>query len=327
VRPTRLAMIVPLLLGALALTSAPAANAAGTHGPVIDDWWVSLWAAVLQPNASPMGANDWGCKPSAAHPRPVVLVHGTYSNMYSSFANLAAPLRREGYCVYAQNYGDWPLGLGVFPAIKGLGPVRRSGRQLKVFVDRVRAQTGAAQVDLVGFSQGGVVARSYLRYDGGANPADPSLNVVHSVIGLASANEGSTALALTSILRAMGLTKRAHDLLGPSSVDLLLRSSFITALNTPGETEPGVEYTNIATVFDEINLPYSRAWLHPGPGATVNNLLLQNGCELDTSDHFALPYDKRTHGLVLKALDPTYAKPIPCNAPRFPGLAGRSAGG
>lgn len=320
-RPTRLAILVPLLVGAFVLASAPAANA--KPGAVIDNWWVALWAAVLQPNASPMGANGWGCKPTAEHPRPVVLVHGTYSNMYSSFANLAAPIKREGYCVFAFNYGDWPLGLGVFPAIKGLGPVQRSGRQLGTFVDRVRAATGAAQVDLVGFSQGGVVARSYLRYSGGADPVDPSHNKVHTVIGLASANEGSTALALTAILRAMGFTKRAHDVLGPSSVDLLLGSSFLRTLNAPSETEPGVSYTNIATAFDEINIPYSRAYLHPGAGSTVNNVLLQDGCALDTSDHFSLPYDRRTHGLILKALDPSYAKPIPCTAPRVPGLDGR----
>lgn len=324
-RPTRRSILVPLLVGALALVSAPAASAKA-NGAVIDDWWVALWAAVLRPTAAPMGANDWQCVPSAAHPRPVVLVHGTYSNMYASFSNLALPLRREGYCVYAFNYGDWPLGLGVFPAIRGLGPVGRSARQLKVFVDRVRAQTGAAQVDLVGYSQGGVVARAYLRYQGGADRADPSKNTVGTVVGLASANEGSTAGALTSILRAMGFTKRAHDVLGPSSKELLLGSPFLESLNAPEETEPGVRYVNVATAFDEINVPFSRAWLRPGPGATVQNLLLQDGCELDTSDHFALPFDKRTHGLVLRALDPSYAKPIPCNAPRVPGLSGHWRG-
>jgi triacylglycerol esterase/lipase EstA (alpha/beta hydrolase family) len=326
VRLPRLRVIVPLLVGAFALASAPSAQAKA-NGAVIDDWWVALWAAVLQPTASPMGANDWLCKPSAAHPRPVVLIHGTYSNMYASFSNLAAPLRREGYCVYAFNYGDWPMGLGVFPAIKGLGPVRRSARQLKVFVNRVREQTGAAQVDLVGYSQGGVVARTYLRHEGGAMPADPSRNTVGTVVGLASANEGSTAMALTSILRAMGFKKRAHDVLGPSSKELLLGSEFLRDLNLPSETEPGVRYVNIATVFDEINIPYNRAWLSAGPGATVQNLLLQDGCPLDTSDHFALPFDRRTHGLVLRALDPSYAKPIPCTAPRVPGLSGRSRTG
>jgi triacylglycerol esterase/lipase EstA (alpha/beta hydrolase family) len=315
-------VVVSLLSAAVTLTPAARAGGSKANGAVIDDWWVALWAAVLRPTASPTGANDWLCTPTAEHPRPVVLIHGTYSNMYASFSNLAAPLRREGYCVYAFNYGDWPLGLGVFPAIRGLGPVRRSARQLSGFVERVRAQTGAAQVDLVGYSQGGVVARTYLRYEGGANTNDPARNTVGTVVGLASANEGSTALALTAILRAMGYTKRAHDVLGPSSRELLLGSTFLSDLNAPTETEPGVRYVNIATAFDEINVPFSRAWLHPGPGATVENVLLQDGCELDTTDHFGLPFNRRTHGLVLRALDPQYTRPIACSAPRIPGLAG-----
>src|SRR5580658_11269774 len=56
-------------------------------------------------NASPPGANV-ACTPSAAHPYPVVLVEGTFANMYNSFGAISPDLVNNGYCVYAFNYGQ-----------------------------------------------------------------------------------------------------------------------------------------------------------------------------------------------------------------------------
>jgi triacylglycerol esterase/lipase EstA (alpha/beta hydrolase family) len=311
--------VVAALLVTIAVSLAAAPSAGAKSGPVIDNFWVALWSAVLAPNTSPAGANNWDCKPTAAHPRPVVLLHGTYVNMFSTFANTAMPLKKAGYCVFALNYGSYKYGLGKFPAIKGLARVRSSSLQVKAFVDKVLAQTGATQVDIVGYSQGSPLARAYMKYDGGANAADPSLNKVHTLVGIAGANHGSTILALAGILNYFGYTKRAYDTLGPSARDLRLNSAFLTDLNAGSETMPGVSYTMIGTVGDEVSVPYTDAFLTAGPGATVNNVTLQNGCVTDLSDHFTAPFDARVHGLVLKALDPSYAGKIPCPV-RVPGV-------
>ncbi len=312
-RSSRPRLLAVLLACCAALLMSPMSASAARTGPVVDSAWAALWTAVLTPSAAPKGANDWNCKPTAEHPRPVILLHGTYSNLLANFSNLALPLKREGYCVFGRNYGSYPYGLGVFPAIKGLASLRSSSREISGFVDRVLRETGAEQVDLVGFSQGGLVARAYLRYDGGANPADPSKNKVHSLIGLNSANHGGTAWGLTDWVRWFQKWKQVRDIWGPSSVDLTEGSPFLQQLNTGDQTVPGVEYTMIGTQLDEISLPYTKAFLTPGPGATVRNITIQDGCPKDLSDHFTLPFSKRAHGLVLQALDPAYpSSKIPC---------------
>ncbi|MYS72594.1 lipase, partial [Streptomyces sp. SID5926] len=42
------------------------------------------------------GWNDYTCKPSAAHPRPVVLVHGTFGNSVDNWLGLAPYLKNRG---------------------------------------------------------------------------------------------------------------------------------------------------------------------------------------------------------------------------------------
>src|SRR5690349_12172739 len=82
--------------------------------------------------------NDYSCKPSAAHPRPVVLVHGTFGNSVDNWLVLAPYLVNRGYCVYSLDYGQLP---GV-PVFNGLGPIDESAGQLAAFVDKVLAATG-----------------------------------------------------------------------------------------------------------------------------------------------------------------------------------------
>src|SRR4051794_38194773 len=71
------------------------------------------------PGISPPGANDFACKPTARHPDPVVLVHGTFLDQTESWLLLSSQLTREGYCVFAFDYGQ-----------RGTRPIDGSARQL-----------------------------------------------------------------------------------------------------------------------------------------------------------------------------------------------------
>jgi triacylglycerol esterase/lipase EstA (alpha/beta hydrolase family) len=271
-------------LAVLALTAAALAAPTGTA------------QAASAPSS---GWNDWSCKPSAAHPRPVVLVHGTFGNSVDNWLGLAPYLAHRGYCVYSLDYGQLP---GV-PFFNGLGPIDKSAGQLSVFVDRVLASTGAAETDLVGHSQGGMMPRYYLKFLGGAAK-------VNALVGLAPDNHGTTLNGLTQLLPYF---PGAEDLLSsttPGLADQMAGSAFLAKLNAGGDTVPGVSYTVITTKYDEVVTPYRSGFLD-GPG--VRNVVLQDLCPLDLSEHVAIGLtDRIAWHETLNALDPAHAEPTTC---------------
>ncbi|MGM7445281.1 lipase family alpha/beta hydrolase, partial [Streptomyces tunisiensis] len=245
------------------------------------------------------GWNDFTCKPSAAHPRPVVLVHGTFGNSVDNWLGLAPYLKNRGYCVFSLDYGQLP---GV-PFFHGLGPVEKSAEQLDAYVDRVRAATGAAKVDVVGHSQGGMMPRYHLKFLGGAAE-------VNALIGIAPSNHGTTLSGLTALLPYF---PGAEDLLSsatPALADQIAGSAFLTKLNAGGDTVPGVRYTVIATKYDQVVTPYRSAFL---TGPNVRNVVLQDLCAVDLSEHLAIGLlDRIAFHEVANALDPARAKRTTC---------------
>ncbi|WP_062647116.1 esterase/lipase family protein [Streptomyces maremycinicus] len=249
--------------------------------------------------ASSSGWNDYRCKPSAAHPRPVVLVHGTFGNSIDNWLALAPYLTVRGYCVFSVDYGQLP---GV-PLFNGLGPIDRSAAQLSAFVDKVLAATGAAEADLVGHSQGGMMPRYYLKFLGGAAK-------VNALVGIAPDNHGTTLSGLANLLPYF---PGAEDLLSaatPGLADQVAGSAFLTKLNAGGDTVAGVRYTVIATKYDEVVTPWRTQYLS---GSDVRNVLLQDLCPLDLSEHLAIGlFDRLAFHEVANALDPAHATATTC---------------
>ncbi|WP_395705349.1 esterase/lipase family protein [Rhodococcus ruber] len=259
---------------------------------------------------SPAGANEWDCQPDEDHPRPVVLLHGTGMNMADTWHTLSPQLANSGTCVFALNYGGAPELLNPHIVQWGLTDIRGSAQQLAQFVDTVLVRTRAHQVNIVGHSQGGVVARQYMRFEGGTDPLDPANNKVHSLITLGASNNGTTFGELQQ--RASQLGRRldvsekliVRGQLGPAAVQQLSGSGFLSELNAGGHTQPGVTYTSIASRTDGIITPPESSFLQPGPSATVDNVWLQDGCPGNTADHNELPSDSRALYLVQSSLDP-----------------------
>jgi len=259
---------------------------------------------------SPEGANDWACTPDEQHPRPVVLLHGTGMNMTNTWHTLSPQLAEAGACVFALNYGGAPELLNPHIVQWGLTDIKGSAQQLAAFVDTVLARTGASQVDIVGHSQGGVVARQYMRFEGGTDPVDPADNKVHSLVMLGASNHGTTFGELQQQAHELGklldipekLIVRGQ--LGPAAVQQLHGSGFLRELNAGAQTQPGVAYTSIASRTDGVITPPESSFLQAGPGATVHNVWLQDGCPSNTADHNSLLSDDRALYLVESALYP-----------------------
>ncbi|MFE9449985.1 esterase/lipase family protein [Streptomyces sp. NPDC006739] len=300
---------------ALALTGGlqgEAAASAGTAPPKPSGHLLSLpvalAASLVHPDAPPPGADDWNCKPGSAHPRPVVLLHGTWENAYANWSLLAPWLKQAGYCVFAPDFGGAP---GV--PFKATAHIPDSARQIADYVDRVLRATGAHQVDLVGHSQGGgLLPRWYLRFDGGTDPAHPARNKVHSLIGLAPSNHGTTGAGIGTLTDKLGLTEPVSLVIGQAYADQLVGSQVNTTLDRDGDTQPGVDYTVIATRYDEVVTPYQHQFLAAGPGATVRNITIQDICPQDKSEHVSIAYDTNALQLVGNALDPAQAQPVQC---------------
>jgi triacylglycerol esterase/lipase EstA (alpha/beta hydrolase family) len=263
--------------------------------------------SALNPMRNADGTNDYACKPSAAHPNPVVLVHGTAGNAYDSWSGLAPVLKSYGYCVFAVNYGA-PEG----SLFKGTGDIPTSAAQIGRFVDNVRAKTGAAKVDLVGHSQGGSVSRYYANLIGGSSK-------VANVVGLAPSNHATTVSGLLSIGRFIGAVDPIFAVTNWIGLPALQQqadpnSQYFQDLNSQGETRPGIRYVNIATKFDEVVTPYKQAFITAGSGAAVQNITLQDVCKGDLTDHLGIVYDTNVYQLVLNALEPGDQRPIACTA-------------
>jgi triacylglycerol esterase/lipase EstA (alpha/beta hydrolase family) len=288
---------------ASAAAPAPVSAPAAAPGqlPVDYDFGLAVVTTINSPTTSPPGANNFSCHPSAAHPYPVVLVHGTFENMDDNWQAASPILANHGYCVFAFNYG----GSSATSDIQGLGDIAASAQQLAAFVTTVLAATGAAKVDIVGHSQGGMMPRYYINNLGGAAKVD-------TLVGIAPSNYGSNLDGIITLIQQLSLLVPFNSLLGTectACVEQETGSSFLASLNaTP--TVPGVQYTDIESTGDEVVTPYTSAFLPAAPNVT--NITVNRQCPLDASDHLEIANDPVAMADMLNALDPAAPVKVPC---------------
>ena len=289
-------LLVALIALVAPLTSS--AQAADDDFPVPYDF---LPSAVLGAISQELpGANDWSCTPSRKHPRPVVLVHGTFANRNDNWQTYAPLLANEGYCVFALNYGA----NDAYPGsdyVGGLRPMEDGAVQLKKFVNRVKRATGVRKVDLIGHSQGTLMPNYYVRFLGGASSVKRYISLAPLWHGT---NVAQPAKAFAAVFGREDATPfcQACGQFPPGS-------EFMTTMRKGGVEADGVRYTNIVTVYDELVVPY---WSGIEPG--MRNVVLQNVCPQDGSEHGQLAASPNAARIVLNTLDPANARPVQCRA-------------
>jgi triacylglycerol lipase len=193
-----------------------------------------------------------------SEPGPVLLVPG-YGGNLNSLQPLAARLRSAGRTVAV-----------VDPVGDGTGDLRAQAEHLGDVANRVRNDTGAASVDVIGYSAGGVVARLWVRDEGGQR-------VARRVLTLGSPHHGTSQAALGADLA--GGCPEACEQLVPDS-DLLRR------LNAGDETPDGPLWATVRSTSDQVVTPVDSAALD---GAL--NVLVQDLCPASTATHGQLPGD------------------------------------
>jgi triacylglycerol lipase len=266
-------------------------------------------------NASPPGANDYSCRPSAAHPRPVVLVHGWIANQTVNWQTISPILANNGYCVFSLTYGTDPDVSTPFYQPGGLKPMEESAQQLADFVDGVLRATHASKVDIVGHSEGSLMPNWYVKYLGGAAK-------VKRYVGMTPLWHGTDPAGLATIDQIggyLGVSSALDDQIDASCAacrEFLAGSDFIAQMRDGGIAAPGVTYTNIITRNDELVVPYTSG-IEIDP--RITNLILQDQCSLDQAEHVSVMADPVAAQDVLNALDPAHPRPVPCT-PVLPGV-------
>ena len=140
-------------------------------------------------------------------------------------------------------------------------------------------------MDLIGHSQGGLVSRQYIRFEGGDRTVD-------SAIMFGSPNHGSLAANLAQLFTlgtCLGIVACEQMTVG---------SSFLETLNTGDDTYGPSEYTSFYTIYDEAAVPYWAAIMDDG----ATNVKIQAQCPFRFVEHIAGIHDGTVFSGFLDAL-------------------------
>lgn len=274
----RIALLSTAFAGAVAIaaTQAAAAPLGPAAAPVIES------PVLTETSAIPAGTvlePALDCIPGPQRPHPVVVLpgaDGTTDQTAAQWEPMLIALRADGGCAFLFQGG-------IIKGRRWAGDVPSEARQVADFVAKVRAATGAGQVDIVAHSAGTFVAQYYLKVLHGAA-------AVRDVVLLAPESRGCDGAGL---LTQYGIDNPPMTPVQAAEVAPYLVSAL--AIMFPGMapamqmsptsevykavfdgpvTQPGVHYSVLATRNDRVATPAVTCSLIDEPG--VSNVVYED---------------------------------------------------
>lgn len=184
---------------------------------------------------------------------PLLLVGG-FANTNKSWAAYANGFARDGFNVYVMSVPG-----------NAMSDLRDGAKLVAEAVDKIRTTTGAQQVDLVGYSAGGLIIRTAAR-----DFAAPGS------IGFAGTlNTPNHGLFWKGVFNKLG-RRFVHIGGGVSASQMISGSDFLKHLNDPSikdKAGPGIRYASVySNVSDLVVTPTNSAMLDWGKNIPIGNI-------------------------------------------------------
>lgn len=247
----------------------------------------------------------YSCR-SEVHPNPVIMLHGLSASSEVDLNTLAHNLTNEGWCVYGKTYGAHKL----VPWIGGLTSMRESAKEIADYIQEVKRETKADKVDLVGHSEGGVMALYVPMTQEGIAA------VVDHNVALGPAVHGAKYFGFTDLFYFGGditreLASLALKTLGCAACDDMATGGDIYEdfKDSNRIVQEGNKASIIMSTFDTLVAPEVSKVEEAG----VRNIFVQDTCSEDKVGHAGLAWDKSVWGLIKNELQEDYDRGFVCD--------------
>jgi hypothetical protein len=186
----------------------------------------------------------------------------------------------------AFSHRHWPWCAVTLPG-EAMGDIQVAAEHV-VYAIRHVHRLAHRRVDILGYSQGGMVPRWALKYWPGTR------RDVNDYVGIDPSNHGTLDAGPVCATSCAPSIWQQRD-----------TAAFLAALNTGPETWRGINYTVVYSHTDEVVVPNTSAKgssaLHTGRGR-IRNIAVQDICAADASEHLAMgTYDPVAYAVAIDA--------------------------